>query len=144
MSLCLCISADYWLGRWLSSLAFTEEALNALPKGLTKLVIDVSHPVALDEDNFSSPIYIKPESMKSLTRLVNLQELRIFGMKDSFQSIIWEAAYLNKSIIRVLELQMAAPPVIFKQAYKQGWVQSKDVRKLFDIDEVAHYRSQIK
>lgn len=124
--------------RWISSLAFTKEALDALPVGLEKLVINVSHPVALDSDDFDSPIYIKPEEMRSLTRLTELSELRILDMRDSFQSIIWEAVYKNKSTIRVLDLQMAAPPVIHYQA----WVKAEDVCGLLVVDDVE--RNSIK
>lgn len=71
--------------------------------------------------------------MSYLPNLTRLQELRILGMRDSFQLIIWQTVYQNSHFMRVLDLQMAVPPVI----RHKGWVKAENVRGLLEMDDAS-------
>ncbi|KAF2270893.1 hypothetical protein CC78DRAFT_573254 [Lojkania enalia] len=111
---------------WISTLPFTDAVWGVLPTNLTKLVVDIGKPVRLNATDSHREIYISQDGMKPLVHLNKLEELRIFGMRDSFQSIIWETVYNNKSdnkYMRVLDLQMASRPLVREEV----WRQAKDV-----------------
>ena len=112
---------------------------DALPTTLAKLVVDVGYPVRLDASDSKRPIYLKQECLKPLINYTNLNELRIFGMRDSYQSIIWETVYRNQvqGGMRVLDLHMAAPPLV----RQKSWVKAKDVHGLtVPVAEVPAYK----
>jgi hypothetical protein len=62
--------------------------------------------------------------MKPLTNFVNLIELRVFRMRDSFQRTIWETVWRTQAAgrrMRVLELRMAKAPILRSGPKKGGW-----------------------
>ncbi|KAF2654123.1 hypothetical protein K491DRAFT_717410 [Lophiostoma macrostomum CBS 122681] len=128
---------------WSSTLPFMESIWSALPTTVTKLVLDVGYPIRLDADDSNRPIYLNQESMRPLINYTKLTELRIFGMRDTYQSTIWETVYRNEvenGNMRVLELQMAAPPLV----RHEGWNKAKDVQGLrVDLEESRPYRGNV-
>jgi hypothetical protein len=117
-----------------------EMIWSALPTTVTKLVLDVGYPIKLDADDSNRLIYLNQESMKPLINYTKLKELRIFGMRDTYQSTIWETVYRNEAeegSMRVLELQMAAPPLV----RHEGWSQATDVQGLrVESEEACPYK----
>ncbi|KAF2691997.1 hypothetical protein K458DRAFT_438286 [Lentithecium fluviatile CBS 122367] len=114
---------------WMSELPFMEMVWEVLPKTLTKLIIDVGRPVRVDQHNPYHKKYISQESMKPLVEFNKLRELRIFGMRDTFQSIIWEAVFRNEADdkgMHVLDLQMAEKPLV----REKHWVAANDLQGL--------------
>ncbi|KAF2205854.1 hypothetical protein GQ43DRAFT_427662 [Delitschia confertaspora ATCC 74209] len=108
---------------WISGLPFTEAVWKVLPHNLKKLVIDVSSPVQLDVTDANHEICLSSEEMTPLVNYTNLEELRILGMRSSYQSIIWETVYRSKCTMKVLDLQMAAEPLV----RQEGWIKAYDV-----------------
>lgn len=102
--------------------------LKALPTSITKLVLDLGQPVRLDANDNNRPSFLKAEQLKPLVNLTNLKECRLFNMKDSYQSVIWETVYRNNNDegLAVLELSMADAPIV----RKSEWVKADDVREL--------------
>ena len=98
------------------------------PLTLEKLVVDIGKPVHLDPTDFNRETYISQDSMKPLTTFTKLKELRLFGMQDSFQGIIWETVFHNEADegIHVLDLQMAVRPLV----RQKSWVEAADVTGL--------------
>jgi hypothetical protein len=97
-----------------------------LSTSLTRLVLDLGQPVRLQQDgDVEYKSYITPSEMKPLSQQTELKELRLFRMHDSLQSIYWETVYSNKSKdgMRVLDLQMAAAPLV----RKEHWHKAQDV-----------------
>ncbi|ORY02457.1 hypothetical protein BCR34DRAFT_636064 [Clohesyomyces aquaticus] len=114
---------------WVSTLPFTESMWGVLPSSLTKLVLDVSQPVGLDNTDEKRESYLLQSAMKPLVNFTKLEELRIFGMHDSFQAVIWETIYRNEAEgegIRILDLAMASRPLI----RDVGWLKAKRVEGL--------------
>lgn len=110
---------------------------DALPKSLTKLIIDISRPIGVDQHDSKRNKYISQEGMKSLVEFTKLRELRIFGMRDTFQSVIWEAVFRNEADdkgMHVLDLQMAEKPLV----RQKHWVGAKDVQGLRVSNEDEH------
>jgi hypothetical protein len=69
------------------------------------------------------------EDMMPLVEFTKLRELRIFGMRDTCQSVIWEAVFRNEADdkgMHVLDLQMAEKPLV-RQAH---WVGASEVQGL--------------
>jgi len=100
-----------------------------LPMSLAKLIVDVSRPVDVDYNNGTQTKYITPEGMQPLIQFTKLRELRIFGMRGSFQSIIWETVFKNTADdkgMHVLDLQMAEKPLV----RANHWVAAENVRGL--------------
>ena len=100
-----------------------------LSTSLTKLVLDLGQPVRLQQDGENEyKSYISPAEIKPLIQQTELKELRLFHMHDSYQSIYWEAVFRNtsKTGMRVLDLDMAAPPIV----RKDHWHRAEDVRGL--------------
>jgi hypothetical protein len=92
-------------------------------------VLDLGEPVRLDHDGgVLHKSYITPNEMKPLQEQVKLKELRLFRVHESFQPIVWETVYRNKSSggIRVLEMQMASSPIV----RSEQWKKAKDVAGL--------------
>jgi hypothetical protein len=90
----------------------------------------------LDANDFNRPSYLDQESIRPLTHFTKLQELRIFGMRDSFQGVIWETVFRNDAdfegkSMRVLDLTMASPPIV----RHEGWIQGKNVVGLSVAEE---------
>jgi hypothetical protein len=94
-----------------------------LSTSLTKLVLDLGQPVRLQQDgNVEYKSYIAPSEMRPLVQQTELKELRLFRMHDSLQSIYWETVYGNvvKDGMRVLDLQMAAAPLVRKEHWHKA------------------------
>ena len=101
----------------------------ALPKTLAKLIIDVSQPVGVDQLNPLHKKYISQDGMRPLVAFTKIRELRIFGMHDTFQSIIWETVFRNEADekgMHVLDLTMAEKPIV----REQHWVKAENVQGL--------------
>ncbi|KAG9187730.1 hypothetical protein G6011_05601 [Alternaria panax] len=114
---------------WISGLPFMVVTWDKLSTSLVKLVLDLGQPVRLQQDGKNEyKSYITLAEMKPLVQQTKLEELRLFGMHDSFQSIYWETVFRNtsKTGMRVLDLNMAAPPIV-RQDY---WHKAEDVRGL--------------
>lgn len=88
---------------------------DTLPTNMTKLVLDLGQPIRTERDgDIEYKSYISPKDMKPLLLQSQLEELRLFGMHDSMQAVVWETAYRNFSEggMRVVDLQMAAEPIV--------------------------------
>jgi hypothetical protein len=72
--------------------------------------------------------YITPDEMKLLQEQVKLKELRLFRVHNSFQPLVWETIFRNTSEggMRILDLQMAAAPIV----RSEQWKKAKDVAGL--------------
>ncbi|KAF2476578.1 uncharacterized protein BDR25DRAFT_277823 [Lindgomyces ingoldianus] len=111
---------------WVSTLPFVPSTWEVLPTTLTKLVLDISQPVRLDGTDAHRESYLPQSGLKPLVNFDKLEELRIFGMRDSFQSIIWETVYRHdpdSDGMRILELSMANRPLI----RQEGWLKAQEV-----------------
>ncbi|KAF1958592.1 hypothetical protein CC80DRAFT_502542 [Byssothecium circinans] len=115
---------------WISELPFMSTIFDLLPKTLAKLIVDVSQPIKVSSD--SRPMYITQDDMKPLLDFTNLRELRVFGMRDSFQAIVWETVFRNgrKHSMDVLDLRMASPPLV----RKDDWIKAEEVVGLNVMD----------
>jgi hypothetical protein len=110
---------------------------DVLPKSVSKLVVDISHPIIVSPDSHRA-MHIPPDDMKPLISLTKLRELRIFGMRDSCQCIIWETVFRNEAEdkgMHVLDLRMAGAPLV----RNDHWVKAKDVEglKVINHDDVV-------
>ncbi|KAF2000228.1 hypothetical protein P154DRAFT_412777, partial [Amniculicola lignicola CBS 123094] len=125
---------------WMATLPFMEAVWPALPKTLTKLVVNLDNPVHLDTADGNRRTYISHDAMRPLTTFTKLEQLRIFGMHDSFQSIIWETVYRNDADSKsmdVLDLSMKLVPLV----RRSDWLKAEDVKKLTVAeDEVQPYK----
>lgn len=95
----------------------------ALPTSLTKLAIDVGWPLSIDDRDPHRQNYLSQADMKPLVNFTKLQELRIFNMRDTLQSIVWECVFRNKAKdkgMKVLDLQMAAAPLVRRDHWAKG------------------------
>ncbi|KAF2132391.1 hypothetical protein P153DRAFT_285814 [Dothidotthia symphoricarpi CBS 119687] len=111
---------------WISGLPFMACVWEKLPTTLTKLVLDLGQPVRLEQDgDVQYKSYITTNEMKPLQHQTMLKELRLLRLYDSLQCVVWETVFRNKSRggIRVLDLQMAAAPLV----RLEHWRQAKDV-----------------
>jgi len=101
----------------------------ALHRSLTKLIIDISRPIEVDRYSSLRKKHMSQDGMKSLIGLTKLRELRIFGMRNTFQSITWEAVFRNKADeneMLVLDLQMAETPIV----RQKHWGKPKEIQGL--------------
>lgn len=115
--------------RWFAGLPFTATVFEKLATPLKKLVLDLGQPVRLDEDSYTvHRSYITASELKPLLEQVKLQELRLFSLHDSVQSLVWETAFRNTSDggMRILDLQMAKAPIVRTET----WKKAKDVAGL--------------
>jgi hypothetical protein len=112
---------------WISDLPFMDIVWKALPRTLTKLIIDVSQPVEVDQKNPLHKRYMGQEAMKPLIEFTKLRELRIFGMRETFQATIWATVFRNEAEekgMHVLDLQMVDKPLV----RQKHWVKAEDVQ----------------
>jgi hypothetical protein len=112
---------------WVAGLPFMAVIWEKLSTSLTKLILDLGQPVRLQQDAKNEyKSYITSAEMKLLVQQTKLKELRLFRMHDSFQSIYWETVFRNTSEtgMRVLDLEMAAPPIV----RKDHWHKAENVR----------------
>jgi hypothetical protein len=119
---------------WISDLPFMDIVWKALPRTLTKLIIDVSQPVEVDRKNPLHKRYMGQEAMKPLIEFTKLRELRIFGMRETFQATIWETVFRNEAEekgMHVLDLQMVDKPLV----RQKHWVKAEDVQGLKVVNE---------
>jgi 2-polyprenyl-3-methyl-5-hydroxy-6-metoxy-1,4-benzoquinol methylase len=76
---------------WISGLPFMAVIWEKLSTSLTKLILDLGQPVRLQQDGTNEyKSYITPAEMRPLVQQTELEELRLFGMHDSLQSVYWE------------------------------------------------------
>ena len=128
--------ANLFLFSWISGLPFKPAVWAAMSvKKTTKLVLDVGKPLTLNPANDYRDQHLEADDMAPLIQFTALEELRIFSMHLSYQSIIWETVYRNKSdsgMIRVLDLEMVEAPII----RQKHWLVAADVTGLnVEIDE---------
>ncbi|KAK7544521.1 uncharacterized protein J3D65DRAFT_673265 [Phyllosticta citribraziliensis] len=97
--------------KWESDLPFSKEIWPVVNPDITQLSLNVFVPDAEDRENDAPhPEYFTHDDLKHLTVFRNLDSLCIYGMTESFQSIIWETAWRNNHL-RVLELGMLLHPI---------------------------------
>lgn len=130
---------------WVSGLPFLDLILQRLPRKLVKLRFDIQHPVRLDTSDFRRPIYFQRRDMKPLTEFVKLKELRIFGMMESCQSVIWETVWRSEAegkMMELLELTMCLDPIIRSGPSQTKWVKADGVKSIMRLskDEAVDYR----
>ena len=68
--------------------------------------------------------------MKPLKEFVKLKELRIFGMTESCQSIVWETVWRNeaeKKMMDLLELRMLLDPIIRSGPSQTKWTKGGEL-----------------
>ncbi|KAF2110016.1 hypothetical protein BDV96DRAFT_218792, partial [Lophiotrema nucula] len=120
---------------------FTEHVWDVLPTNLTKFVLDIGQPVKVHPADFGRQTYISRNAMQPLTRFTKLEELRLFNMRDSFQSIVWETIFrtsTDNKMMRLLDLQMAAEPMVRE---KHHWVEASCVDGSRGVNNSATYGS---
>jgi hypothetical protein len=114
---------------WISDLPFMDIVWRALPRTLTKLIVDLSRPVEVDRKNPLHKWYMCQETMKPLIEFTKLRELRIFGMRESLQATIWETVFRNEAEekgMHVLDLQMVEKALV----REKHWAKAEDVQGL--------------
>ncbi|KAH7078387.1 hypothetical protein FB567DRAFT_502503 [Paraphoma chrysanthemicola] len=107
----------------MSGLPFTSAIWVELPASLTKLILDLGHPVRVDhEGDVIHRSYITSNEMRPLQEQTQLKELRLFNVHNSFQPIIWETVFRNTSpgAMGILEIQMAVPPIVRSGQWKKA------------------------
>ncbi|KAH8723897.1 hypothetical protein GQ44DRAFT_740652 [Phaeosphaeriaceae sp. PMI808] len=114
---------------WVSQLPFTAALWEVLPLTLTKIVLDLGEPVRIEhngEDLYKA--YIAPEDITPLQLQTKLKELRLFRVRDSMQSIVWETIFRNTSDtgMLVLDIQMAVMPMV----RSKQWLEANNVTGL--------------
>ncbi|KAF2823469.1 hypothetical protein CC86DRAFT_396240 [Ophiobolus disseminans] len=106
---------------WISGLPFSAAVWSSLPTTLVKLVLDLGEPVRLDQDgDVLHKSYITSTEMKPLQEQTELEELRLFRVRDSLQPLIWETVFRNSRAngMRVLDVQMANAPIVRLEQWK--------------------------
>ena len=106
---------------------------DAVTTSLTKLVLDLGCPVRLHQDgDVLHESRISAAEMDALKKQEQLEELRLFSMYDSFQALVWETVYRNKSVggIGVLDLKMAVTPI----TRSKKWRPASEVESLVRLN----------
>lgn len=101
------------------------------PARMKTLVLDLGNYVRVYDDNLvSEKLHITPTDMEPLVRLSRLRELRLFGLRDSLQFIVWKTIFRNKRKggMQTLEMRMDAMPMVRNSNHK--WHKAVDVRGL--------------
>ncbi|KAF2140843.1 uncharacterized protein K452DRAFT_319154 [Aplosporella prunicola CBS 121167] len=109
---------------WASELPFHKSLLFHLPRGIETLDINLN----VSSGNTTAKHHSEQLTMEDLQPLCEfreLRDLRIVGMKISFQPLIWEVVWLN-SKLEELELGMAENPTAKGVNGKAWTVVSKD------------------
>ncbi|KAJ6015911.1 hypothetical protein N7540_010502 [Penicillium herquei] len=97
------------------------DAWSNLPRSQTTLGLDIFWPDCLDEgvEEVEEPC-LELSKLKPLCEFRNLRSLKIVGMMQSYQTFIWQAAWLNPDL-EELELGMAVEPEISNKIYETQW-----------------------
>ncbi|KAJ5730875.1 uncharacterized protein N7483_005383 [Penicillium malachiteum] len=92
-----------------------------LPRSQSTLGLDVFWPDCLDEgvEEVDEPC-LELSEFKPLCEFRHLRSLKIVGMMQSYQTFIWQAAWLNTDL-EELELGMAVEPEISNKIYETRW-----------------------
>ncbi|KAK7553720.1 hypothetical protein IWX49DRAFT_615883 [Phyllosticta citricarpa] len=97
--------------KWESDLPFSKEIWPVVNPDITQLSLNVFVPDAEDrDDDAPHPEYFTHDDMKHLTVFRNLNSLCVYGMTESFQSILWETVWRNTHL-HTLELGMLLHPI---------------------------------
>lgn len=99
-----------------------------LPRTKTTLGLDLFWPSADDQDGFECLDIVE---MKPLCQFHHLRSLKIVGMMQSYQTYIWQAAWLNLGL-EELELGMVLEPEILSPAHGAQW---KVIQEGWSMDE---------
>jgi hypothetical protein len=83
--------------------------------------------------------------MKPLKEFVKLKELRIFGMTESYESIVWETVWRNeteKKMMELLELRLFLDPIIRSGPSQTKWTKVDKAKFLMKLskDDAVDYR----
>lgn len=116
---------------WIAGLPFMPSIFRDLPARLKTLVLDLGNQVRVYDDNVVlMELHISPMDMEPLVKYTRLQELRLFGLRDSLQFIAWRTVFHNKRRggMQTLELHMDAMPIMRNNNNK--WHKALDVRGL--------------
>ena len=130
---------------WILSLPFLDLLCRRLSRQLVKLRFDIRRPVRLDASDFRRRTYFQQRDMKPLNEFVKLKELRIFGMTESCQPIVWETVWRNeakKKMMDLLELKMFLDPIICSGPSQTKWAKAGEVKSLMKLgkDDAVDYR----
>ncbi|KAK8195233.1 uncharacterized protein BKA78DRAFT_367017 [Phyllosticta capitalensis] len=97
--------------RWESDLPFSKEIWPVVNPDISHLSLNVFVPDAENrDDDHPHPEYFTHDDLKHLTIFRGLESLAVYGMTESFQSIIWETAWRNNHL-HTLELGMLLHPI---------------------------------
>ena len=94
---------------WLTTLPLSENILEALPKTLEVLSININSP--LSTNVFYQPHAFKKGHLELLKKFSSLQVLEISGIISSCQPDIWEVVWRSRNL-RKLTLRVAQKPLI--------------------------------
>ncbi|KAI8938021.1 hypothetical protein NX059_005695 [Plenodomus lindquistii] len=115
---------------WMSSLPFTAYVWESLSTSMRKIILDIGHPVRLQVHSFTdvTKSYITHKELTPMLQQTRLEELRLFHMQDSYQSLIWETVYrnTNEEGMRLLDLTMSKAPLV----RSEHWHKANDVAGL--------------
>ncbi|KAJ5707861.1 hypothetical protein N7488_007662 [Penicillium malachiteum] len=97
------------------------DAWSNLPRSQTTLGLDIFWPDCLDEgvEEVEEPC-LDIKELKPLCEFRHLRSLKIVGMMQSYQTFVWQAAWLNPDL-EELELGMAVEPEISNKIYENRW-----------------------
>lgn len=88
-----------------------------LPRDRKTLGLDLFWPCRSDLDGLDC---LDVMEIKPLCQFRNLRSLKLVGMLQSYQTYIWQAAWMNLNLDE-LELGMALEPVVANPSYSMEW-----------------------
>lgn len=102
-------------------------AWSSFSRTRTTLGLDLFWPVNEEEEM----VCLSVVEMRPLCQFRRLRSLKLVGMMQSYQTFIWQAAWLNLGL-EELELGMALEPEIFSAHHKAEW---KLIQGAWSMDE---------
>ncbi|KAI9706664.1 MAG: hypothetical protein M1836_003673 [Candelina mexicana] len=116
---------------WKGELPFAREMWRAIRPGKLKaMYLDLWRPGVTRDETAGDILPI--EDMRPLRQYVHVKDLSIVGMLDSYQPMIWEAAWVMKKLVR-LDLRMALEPVL-RRGNEWPFIQNRwKMRKLEEV-----------
>ncbi|KAI9775943.1 MAG: hypothetical protein M1835_005660 [Candelina submexicana] len=122
--------------RWKGELPFTKEMWRAIRPGKLKaMYLDLWRP-GVTRDEIAGDV-LPFEDLRPLRQYVHVKDLSIVGMLDSYQPMIWEAAWVMKKLAR-LDLRMALEPVL-RRGNEWPFIQNRwKMKKLEEVGRGYH------
>lgn len=118
---------------WKSELPFVKEIWPSLPvETLTTLSINM-YRTGLRSGSYQDDL-LPRRGLYPLRRFVNLRELSLSGMVDSYQKMIWEAVWSIPGL-KKLELKMVLEPIL-RRKHVHEWPFIEDEWRPRDLDDV--------